>query len=155
MRWSLLHSLENTLRSYPQALQNSNVKLESEINIQTTLQLLWLHKDLDQTTGTTTETASLRGHLISKLGFAPRHSGGKSNPTFWVNNRRAIKILNYEEQQEDDDIVCIIRRTRKLMGSEAVCKLSKELQVRKQVDFKNDGEDGDIVTDRDTHIFGD
>ncbi|EEC14428.1 hypothetical protein IscW_ISCW021176 [Ixodes scapularis] len=82
------------------------------------------------------------------------YCGGKTNPTFWVNNRRAIKILNYEEQQEDDDIVCIIRRTRKLMGSEAVCKLSKELQVRKQVDFKNDGEDGDIVTDRYTHICG-
>lgn len=66
-----------------------------------------------------------------------------------------MKILDDEEQQEDDDIMGLMRRKRKRMGSETVRKLGKDLQVKKQLDYDDDGEDDDILTDRETHISGD
>ncbi|KAG0422278.1 hypothetical protein HPB47_001882 [Ixodes persulcatus] len=50
----------------------------------------------------------------------------------------------------------IIHRTSRRIASKKVCKLSKELQVKKKrLDYDTDSEDGDILTDRITHIYGD
>ncbi|EEC08435.1 hypothetical protein IscW_ISCW005684 [Ixodes scapularis] len=50
----------------------------------------------------------------------------RGDPNVWVNNRRAMKILDDEEQQEDDDIMGLMRRKRKRMGSETcIAKASR------------------------------
>lgn len=66
-----------------------------------------------------------------------------------------MKILDDEEQQDDDDIMGLMRRKRKRTGSDTVRKLGKDLQVKKQLDYDDEGEDDDILTDRETHISGD
>ncbi|XP_040069217.1 uncharacterized protein LOC8050598 [Ixodes scapularis] len=90
-----------------------------------------------------------------RIGLRSRTQQRRGDPNVWVNNRRAMKILDDEEQQEDDDIMGLMRRKRKRMGSETVRKLGKDLQVKKQLDYDDDGEDDDILTDRETHISGD
>ncbi|CAN7991693.1 unnamed protein product [Ixodes hexagonus] len=90
-----------------------------------------------------------------RMGLRSRALQRRGDPNAWVNSRRAMKILDDEEQQEDDDIMGLMRRKRKRVGSDAVRKLGKDLQVKKQLDYDDDGEDDDILTDRDTHISGD
>lgn len=90
-----------------------------------------------------------------RMGLRYRAQQRRGDPNAWVSNRRAMKILDDEEQQEDDDIMGLMRRKRKRTGSDAVRRMSKDLQVKKQLDYDDEGEDDDILTDRETHISGD
>lgn len=90
-----------------------------------------------------------------RMGLRSRAQQRRGDPNVWVNSRRAMKILDDEEQQDDDDIMGLMRRKRKRTGSDTVRKLGKDLQVKKQLDYDDEGEDDDILTDRETHISGD
>ncbi|KAH7982942.1 hypothetical protein HPB52_008326 [Rhipicephalus sanguineus] len=63
-----------------------------------------------------------------RMGLRYRAQQRRSDPNAWVSSRRAMKILDDEEQQEDDDIMGLMRRKRKRSGSDAVRRMSKDLQ---------------------------
>lgn len=90
-----------------------------------------------------------------RMGLRYRAHHRRGDPNAWLSSRRAIKILDEEEQQEDDDIMGLMRRKRKRTGSDAVRRMSKDLQVKKQLDYDDEGEEDEILTDRETHISGD
>ncbi|KAH7980856.1 hypothetical protein HPB49_019718 [Dermacentor silvarum] len=90
-----------------------------------------------------------------RMGLRYRAQQRRGDPNAWVSSRRAMKILDDEEQQEDDDIMGLMRRKRKRTGSEALRRMSKDLQVKKQLDYDDEGEEDEILTDRETHISGD
>lgn len=90
-----------------------------------------------------------------RMGLRYRAQHRRGDPNAWLSSRRAMKILDEEEQQEDDDIMGLMRRKRKRTGSDAVRRMSKDLQVKKQLDYDDEGEEDEILTDRETHISGD
>ncbi|KAH6926113.1 hypothetical protein HPB50_014563 [Hyalomma asiaticum] len=82
-----------------------------------------------------------------RMGLRYRAQHRRGDPNAWMSSRRAMKILDEEEQQEDDDD----------MGNDErwVRRMSKDLQVNKQLDYDDEGEEDEILSDRETHISGD
>ncbi|XP_075733411.1 uncharacterized protein LOC142775662 [Rhipicephalus microplus] len=90
-----------------------------------------------------------------RTGLRYRAQQRRGDPNAWVSSRRAMKMLDDEEQQEDDDIMGLMRRKRKRSGSDALRRMSKDFQVKKQLDYDDEGEEDEILADRETHISGD